>query len=110
MRNAVIFVVLLVLVFAVSILFKRMFEIKKPSSCLYQRSHLLKLQPKPANLYIPQCTLYGHFYKVQCNVNENTCWCVHRNGAKVPNTIVEGNEPKQCPMDWWKRLLQRMQR
>uniref|UniRef100_K7FB89 Thyroglobulin n=1 Tax=Pelodiscus sinensis TaxID=13735 RepID=K7FB89_PELSI len=44
--------------------------------------------------YIPQCEGdNGNFSSVQCNQNQESCWCVFENGEEVPGTRVRGERP-----------------
>ncbi|XP_074058234.1 thyroglobulin [Macrotis lagotis] len=53
--------------------------------------------------YIPTCLEKdGSFSPVQCDLDQNSCWCVLRNGEEVPGTRVIGGRPScespQCPL------------
>jgi len=109
MRNSLMIVVLLILIFTCSIVIKRMVVTKKPGSCLHVRASLLHQAHKTPDMHIPQCTLYGHFYPQQCNVAEHTCWCVNPQGERIFGTLVKDTEPTQCKLNWLQLLLQRMQ-
>ena len=109
MRNSLMIVVLLILVFACSILIKRVVVTKKPGSCLYVRAALLHKTHKTPDMHIPQCTLYGNYYRQQCDVMESTCWCVTPQGARISGTLVRDTDPSQCQLNWLQRLLQRVQ-
>ncbi|XP_067387679.1 thyroglobulin [Emydura macquarii macquarii] len=44
--------------------------------------------------YIPQCERdNGNFSPVQCNEDQESCWCVFENGEEVPGTRVKGERP-----------------
>ncbi|XP_074919354.1 thyroglobulin isoform X1 [Chelonoidis abingdonii] len=44
--------------------------------------------------YIPQCEGdNGNFSPVQCDQDQESCWCVFENGEEVPGTRVRGERP-----------------
>ncbi|XP_036597527.1 LOW QUALITY PROTEIN: thyroglobulin [Trichosurus vulpecula] len=55
------------------------------------------------NGYIPTCVENdGRFSPVQCDQDQESCWCVLENGEEVPGTRVTGGRPScerpQCPL------------
>ncbi|XP_027701311.1 thyroglobulin [Vombatus ursinus] len=55
------------------------------------------------NGYIPTCVEKdGRFSPVQCDQDQESCWCVLENGEEVPGTRVTGGPPScespQCPL------------
>nr|XP_057909617.1 thyroglobulin [Doryrhamphus excisus] len=44
---------------------------------------------------VPQCTQDGRFRPVQCNGQDQTCWCVDTDGLEVPGTRTNSSIP-QC--------------
>ena len=45
---------------------------------------------------IPTCTKDGYFKREQCNVGKTKCWCVGRNGKKIPGTRVRRPKRPNC--------------
>jgi len=109
MRNAIVALFTLFLVLGLSVTLKRVKVAKDEESCLSTRSFALKLEPKPKNLFIPQCTLAGNYLKQQCDSENNICWCVDNTGKSITGTMVLGARPTACRMSWIERWYQRLQ-
>ncbi|CAH2285956.1 Hypothetical predicted protein [Pelobates cultripes] len=45
------------------------------------------------NDYIPQCSEYGLYRKIQCSRNGSSCWCVDENGVEVSSSKQLGAPP-----------------
>ena len=100
---------LLILVFAFSVTIKRHHYVKRAGTCLYIRKFLLKKQPKTEGEYIPQCTLFGRYFRQQCNESTNECWCVTVDGKKIVGTAVMGRQPAMCHLNWFSQFYRQMQ-
>lgn len=67
MRTIFYILILVIPVFAFSVFIKRHDYTCKEDSCLHVRKTLLSKTPKPADIYIPQCTLFGDYISKQFN-------------------------------------------
>ena len=109
MKVVIYILILLVLVFAFSVIIKRHHYEKRPGTCLYVRKVLLNKQLKAEGQYIPQCTVFGSYFPQQCNESADKCWCVTPDGKKIPGTVVTGGKPTMCPLDLFSQFYRRMQ-
>ena len=110
MRQVIIVILLIFLIFGFSVMLKRNHGMRKEGSCLYVRGQMLKQPIKSQGEYIPQCTLYGHYFQQQCDDSSSTCWCVDKLGAKIDGTDQAiGQQPQACRLSWLSSLYRRMQ-
>ncbi|AKQ33711.1 thyroglobulin type-1 repeat-containing protein [Candidatus Coxiella mudrowiae] len=110
MRTIFYILILVILVFAFSVFIKRHDYTRKEDSCLHVRKTLLSKTPKPADIYIPQCTLFGDYISKQCNQSTSECWCVTLRGKEILNSRTPlGKTPDQCRLNWVYELYRRMQ-
>nr|XP_021510792.1 thyroglobulin [Meriones unguiculatus] len=72
-----------------------------PGLCEVLKSAALSREVGPG--YTPDCEAQdGGFSPVQCDLTQNSCWCVLGSGEEVPGTRVVGTQPAcespQCPL------------
>ncbi|XP_077023848.1 thyroglobulin [Tamandua tetradactyla] len=76
-------------------------SVQCPSLCDVLRSGALSRSAGPG--YVPACGAgTGRFSPVQCNLAEDSCWCVLGSGEEVPGTRMTGKLPAcdspRCPL------------
>ncbi|XP_067840235.1 nidogen-1 [Heptranchias perlo] len=52
--------------------------------------------PRPGGHYIPQCDAHGNYVAVQCLTNQESCWCVDRNGNEIAGTRTSRGVQPPC--------------
>lgn len=63
-----------------------------PGLCDVLKSGALTQKVSPG--YTPICEVQGGgFSPVQCDLAQDSCWCVLDNGEEVPGTRVAGTQP-----------------
>ena len=45
-------------------------------------------------IYIPQCNENGEFEETQCHGSTGYCWCVDKEGGKIPHTSYRSQKPE----------------
>ncbi|CEF70221.1 Thyroglobulin type-1 domain and EF-hand domain and Kazal domain and EF-hand domain pair and SPARC/Testican, calcium-binding domain-containing protein [Strongyloides ratti] len=71
------------------------------NSTCYEEKEKRKLYNKNLELfhhesapYIPKCdNNTGNYQEIQCQYNNQYCWCVKKNGIIIPYTAIIGNKP-----------------
>jgi hypothetical protein len=110
MKHIFYIIILLVLIVIFGIIIKRHHYDQQTDSCLNARKAMLAQTPKPANVYIPQCTIFGNYISQQCNQNTGECWCVTPNGKEIVGTKTsQGQQPAACPLNWFYRYYRQLQ-
>uniref|UniRef100_H3BC84 Testican-2 n=1 Tax=Latimeria chalumnae TaxID=7897 RepID=H3BC84_LATCH len=64
---------------------------KPPCLAELERVQIQEAAKKKSGVFIPSCDEDGYYRKMQCDQNNEECWCVDQHGMELTGTRVHGN-------------------